>query len=161
MNDDPLATYLHDHLAGASAALDLIEALRDQHAGEPLGEFAAALHSEVSADRALVESLAERVGSSSSGLKEIAAWVTEKATRLKLSRKVAGELGTFEALEGLALGILGKRALWRALAVISPLDPRLGDMDFDVLVERAEAQHAQVETRRLAVARAALQPVPA
>ncbi len=37
---DPLATYLQDHLAGAMAGIEILEALRDQHAGEPLGSFA-------------------------------------------------------------------------------------------------------------------------
>lgn len=40
---DPLATYLEDHIAGASYAIDLLGAIRDQHAGEPLGEFAAGM----------------------------------------------------------------------------------------------------------------------
>ena len=28
---DPLSTYLHDHLGGAKAAIDLLEAMRDGH----------------------------------------------------------------------------------------------------------------------------------
>ena len=41
--NDPLATYLHDHLASAVHAIDLLEAIRDEHVSEPLGEFAALL----------------------------------------------------------------------------------------------------------------------
>ena len=125
MSRDPLATYVHDHLAGATAGLDLVEALRDRHAGEPLSEFAALLHAEIASDRATLEKLAERLGAASSGLKEAAAWLAEKASRLKLAHQVAGELGTFEAL-----------------------------------ARRAEAQHADVEAQRLALARAALVAVP-
>jgi hypothetical protein len=33
---DPLATYIEDHLAGATYAIDLLEAIRDQYAGDPL-----------------------------------------------------------------------------------------------------------------------------
>ena len=40
---DPLATYLHDHLAGAVHAIDLLESMRKQHMDEPLGRFAARL----------------------------------------------------------------------------------------------------------------------
>ena len=29
MMDDPLATYLHDHLAGCAHAVDLLKAIRD------------------------------------------------------------------------------------------------------------------------------------
>ena len=153
---DPLATYVHDHLAGAVVAIDLLEALRDQHSDEPLGQFAAGLLVEVEADRAVLQGLAERVSMGSSRLKEAAAWLGEKVSRLKLGRRAASGLGTFEALEALALGILGKLALWRALAMIATGDARLGGMDFDHLTARAQAQHAQVEERRLEAARKAL-----
>jgi hypothetical protein len=48
---DPLTTYFRDHLAGAQAAIDLLEVLRDQHLGTPLGQFAAGLLAEVEEDR--------------------------------------------------------------------------------------------------------------
>jgi hypothetical protein len=153
---DSLATYVRDHLAGAVLAINLLEALRDQHASEPLGQFAAGLLSEVEADRAVLQGLAERVGAGSSRLKEAAAWLGEKVSRVKLRRRAAGGLGTFEALEALALGILGKLALWRALGVMAVGDVRLAGIDFDHLAARAHAQHAQVEARRLDAARTAL-----
>jgi hypothetical protein len=152
----PLATYLHDHLAGAVVAINVLEALRNQHDGEPLGQFAAGLLVEVEADRAVLQRVAERVGARSSGLKEATAWLGEKVSRLKLRRRAARGLGTFEALESLALGILGKLALWRALAVVAAADARLRGVDFDHLAARAQAQYAQVEERRLEAARTAL-----
>jgi len=155
--NDPLAVYLHDHLAGAVVAINLIEALRDQHAGEPLGEFAAQLLGEVEADRAVLQEIAERVGSGSSAVKDAAAWLSEKVSRLKLGREAGGELGTFEALEALALGILGKRALWRALTT---LGDRFRDIDLESLASRAQAQHDRVEEHRVQLARTALRPPP-
>ena len=153
---DPLATYVRDHLAGAVLAITLLEALRDRHAGEPLGRFAAGLLVEVEADRAALQGLAERVGAGSSGLKEAAAWLGGKVSRVKLRRRAAGGLGTFEALEALALGILGKLALWRALGVMAVVDGRLAGMAFDHLAARAHAQQARVEAHRLEAARTAL-----
>lgn len=93
-------------------------------------------------------------------LKTASAWIAEKVTRLKLSRESAGGLGTFQALEFLALGIQGKLALWRALAVASPSDGRLNQMDFDHLGRRAESQHSRMEARRLEAARIALRRAP-
>ena len=154
---DNLATYLHDHLAGAMVGLELVEALRDQHAGEPVGRFAAQLSGEIEADRGTLKELAEQIGPGGHSLKEATAWLAEKVSRLKLGRP-AGELGTFEALEALALGILGKRALWDALAVAAPQDPRLTGLDFGELSRRAQAQHAGVEEQRLNAARTALRP---
>jgi hypothetical protein len=92
-------------------------------------------------------------------LKAISAWVAEKVSRLKLKRDASDDLGTFEALEFLALGIQGKLALWRALAVVSPGDARLRHMDFDYLAARAETQHSQVEERRIEAARLVLRPI--
>lgn len=65
-------------------------------------------------------------------------------------------LGTFEALEFLELGIHGKLALWRALAVVAEYDSRLKNTDFVLLASRAETQHALVEERRLELAHTAL-----
>ena len=47
---DPLATYLHDHLGGARAAIDLLEAMRDHQKDKALGDFATRLLAEGQAD---------------------------------------------------------------------------------------------------------------
>jgi hypothetical protein len=154
--NDPLATYLEDHLAGATYAIELLEAIRDQYAGDPLGQFAACMLVEVAADQATLKELAQRIGAQSSGLKGLAAWVAEKASRLKLKSGAFDGLGVFEALEFLALGILGKLALWQALAAVCPGDTRLQNINFAGLAARAEAQHARMENYRLEAARVAL-----
>jgi hypothetical protein len=112
MSHDPPATYVRDHLAGAAGALDMVEALRDRHAGEPRAGFAATLHARIAEDRA--------------------------------------------TLEALALGIWGKRALWRALGSVADTDARLQGYDFAALARGAEGQHDDVESQRLALAAAAL-----
>jgi hypothetical protein len=155
---NPLATYLHDHRAGGVHAVDLLEAIRDQYAGEPLGQFAVRLLVDIKADREVLRELAEHIGICSSGMKEMTAWVGEKVSRLELRRGSSNGLGTFEALEFLELGIHGKSALWRALALAAPADARLQNMDFEHLAARAETQHAQVEEHRLEVARSVFHP---
>jgi hypothetical protein len=92
-------------------------------------------------------------------LKEFTAWLAERASRMKLGEGAAGEFGTFEALEFLALGIQGKLRLWHALQVAAASDARLSNCDFKLLIGRAEEQYAKVEERRLAVASTALKPV--
>jgi hypothetical protein len=59
---DPLATYLEDHLAGGTGAIELLGRLRDQHAGERLGALARQLLEEIESDHAVLEALAARVG---------------------------------------------------------------------------------------------------
>jgi len=151
---DSLPTYLHDHLAGSKFAIDVLEFLRDQHTGEPLAEFAAALLAELEEERRVVHGILGRAGNGSPVLKEAAAWVGEKVSQFKLRR---GAFGTFEALEALALGILGKLAMWRVLAIIAQADARVRGIDFEQLGARAQAQHAQVEEFRLQAARAAFE----
>jgi hypothetical protein len=149
---DSLATYLHDHLAGSNLAVDLVEFLRDQHVGDPLGGFAATLLAEIKHDREVLQGIIDQAGSGFPVVKEAAAWLSEKVSQLKFTR---GAFGTFEALEALALGILGKLALWRTLATIA--DARIRGVDFDQLGARAQAQHAQVEELRLQAARIAFE----
>jgi len=150
---DPLSTYLHDHLAGARHAIELVQAIRDEFKGDPLGTFAASILNEIKADRDTLQHLAERVGSGSSQIKEIAAWLGEKVARLKMVPGTKDGLGTFEALEFLEIGIHGKWALWRALLAIAPSDPRLQGTDFEVLSARAESQRSSVDQLRLEWAR--------
>ncbi len=153
---DPLATYLHDHLGGAKAAIDLLEAMRDQQKEKPLGGFARELLAEVQADRDTLQRLAEKVGGGSNVVKEFAGWLGGKATRLKLEPD--DPFGTFEALEFLALGVRGKLGMWQALDVASDDDPRLSGCDFNELTARAEAQCQRLEQRRIQIAKIALAP---
>lgn len=153
---DSLATYLHDHLAGATFAVELLEALRDQHSTAPLGQFAADLLREVEGDRAVLQELADRLNAGSSTLKNAVSWLSEKASRLKLRRQAESDLGTFESLEALALGILGKEALWTTLNKLGDDHVGLRHLDYPQLIASARAQHAKVEAWRIACAVTAL-----
>lgn len=155
---DPLATYLHDHLAGSNFGVELFKSFRDEHSGDPLGQLASTLLAEVEEDQAVLKGIIGRVGKSSPDLKEAAAWLSEKVSRFKLRHSSVSGLGTFEALETLALGILGKLALWRALAVMA--DSRVHTVDFEQLIARAQSQHARLEESRLQVARTLFKSTP-
>jgi hypothetical protein len=151
---DPLATYLHDHLAGSHFAIKLLESLHDQYRDEELGKFALSLTAEVQYDQQILQRIADRVGTGHLDLTEAAGWLVEKASQWKLKRDDSdGGIGTFEALETLTLGIRGKLALWRALAIVRELDARVPDNDFEELSARAEHQYEEVEEQRLQLAR--------
>jgi hypothetical protein len=158
MGQTPLATYLNDHLAGSVAAVELLEHLAERHGGTDLEIFFRELHREIEGDQSVLEHLLTSVGARESSLKQVAAWVAEKAvrTKLRLARASNPELELFEGLETLVLGVLGKRALWRALAVVARGNELLAGHDFDALSRRAEDQYARLESRRIGVARAAL-----
>jgi hypothetical protein len=157
---DSLSTYVHDHLAGSRFALELLERLRDRYAGDPLGTLAAELSVEIEQDRMVAENLSERLGSRTNPVKEAVAWVGDRAGQLKL-RVGDDDVGTFEALETLALGILGKLSLWRTLSMLPASDERLQGLDLEGLATRALTQHARVESCRLKLARSIFAPTEA
>jgi len=154
--NDPLASYLHDHLAGSTFAIELLESLRDQYADTDLGVFAATVLADVKEDQQVLQTIVDRVGKSGVHLKQATAWLAEKASKLKFRFDEPRGLGTFEALETLTLGIAGKLGLWRVLAVVSEWDDRVRGYDFSQLATRAQQQHARVEQWRIQIARTAL-----
>ena len=66
--------------------------------------------------------------------------------------------GVFQALETLAIGITGKRLLWRALREVRNTHPALQKIDFGALEKRALEQFDRVETARLNIATATFPP---
>jgi hypothetical protein len=156
-----LSTYLEDHLAGSKIAIDLLARLEEHHPTEPLGLVAAGIRSEIESERVTLTELAHRTGGRPSPVKEAAAWLVAKGSRVKLRLGDLDELGLYEAVETLTLGILGKVALWTALERIAPDDPRLDGMDWRGLIEQARRQHARLDQCRLDLAPAALLGNPA
>jgi hypothetical protein len=162
MADEHLATYLNDHLAGSVAAIELLEYLEKAHADTAMARFFAELRADVEADRRELEALMDRLHIAKSLPRKVTAWLTEKVTQLKLrlDDPKGGPLRLLEALEALALGIEGKRALWRALAAATETDPRLQGVDYERLAQRAEKQRRRVEVARLEAARSAFGAAP-
>ena len=158
MASDYIATYLNDHLAGATGALELLEHLETEHAGTEVGRLAAELRADVAADRQTLESIMDRLQVAQSRTRKAAAWLGEKAAELKLrlDDPAGGSLRLFESLEALSLGIEGKRSLWRALAAAAEEAPHLRVADYEDLIRRAEEQRSRVEAARLEAARRAL-----
>ncbi|HEY6767524.1 MAG TPA: hypothetical protein VI386_22435, partial [Candidatus Sulfotelmatobacter sp.] len=81
---DPLVTYIEDHKAGAALAIDLLQAMKARHENESLSQFAGSILVGVEEDEETLRSLAKEVGTGSNILKEAAAWIGEKASRVKL-----------------------------------------------------------------------------
>ena len=158
MNQDHLQSYLNDHLAGAATGLELIEFLISTHAEKPQALFFEDLHREVETDRKTLQDLIGHLGFEPSTTRQAAAWTLEKLARIKflLAGPGKGNLGELEALEALAMGIEGKRALWAALTVVTKTPP-LQMLDLERLQQRAGEQRARLEVLRLEAARATFQ----
>jgi hypothetical protein len=155
--DDPLVTYLHDHLAGANFAVELLENLQKRYPDQETGAFARTILQEVQADRRVLEDIIQRVGTGHFDVKNVMAWLAEKASRVKLGHSQPDDFATFETLEMLSLGIMGKLSLWRTLSVIGTSDERLAGIDLPSLSQRAQDQYDRVEAYGLSIARTAFQ----
>lgn len=151
---EALVIYVHDHLAGARFAINLLHDLSKQDFDVEVARLAASLLPEIEADRTELEGFEKQIGGGASVLKEAAAWAAQKVARSKLTSDEP--LGLFEAIETLSLGVLGKLALWNSLKVIRGNDDRLRTLDLEELIMRAEAQHKALESLRLKLAAAVL-----
>jgi hypothetical protein len=157
MSDQALSAYLNDHLAGSVGAIAMVERAMEETAGTLFGRRLEELLKEIRKDQVVVQDLIDRVGSKQNPLKKAGAWLAEKAGRVKLSgTDEPGDLARLEVLEGLAMGVHGKRSLWRALRVVVNKHPVLRDLDLDLLERRAVEQHDRLEEWRLEAAREVL-----
>ena len=156
--DKRLRIYLNDHNSGALTGYELAKRCLDNNEGTELGEFLRSFIAELEDDRSELLRVMDAFGFPRDKIKEGLGWMAEKAGRLKLNGQLTGysPLSRLWELEGLVLGVTGKRSLWRSLKEIAKNDPRIGVIDLDRLEKRAEAQLEQLEYHRLEAAKQAL-----
>jgi hypothetical protein len=155
-----LATYLNDHLLGATAGLELARRAARENQGSDLGEFLTGLAREIEDDRDTLLAVMSELGVTPDRLKVAAGWTAEKLGRLKPNAQLRGysPLSPLIELEGLLTGIQGKLAMWRVLAEVAQ-DLGLERPRFEALATSAERQRADVERHRLGLAHRALATV--
>jgi hypothetical protein len=144
-----LASYLNDHLAGSVGALELLEHWAKLHEGKPLGDFFREIKAGIRADQEKLRELMRSLGVDESSVRKASAWVAEKAgrARLVIAGDELGRLGLVLTLEGLIMGVTGKKLLWRALATANL--PQLNGCNFEELQHRAEQQIERIEAERM------------
>ena len=150
-----LDSYLNDHLAGSISALELIAHWAEAHKGEPLGRFFAETEREIKADQDTLRDVMHSLGVEESKLRQAGAWAAEKIgrARLMVAGDEPGRLGLVLTLEGLIMGITGKKMMWRALAAANLSNA--SNWDFDELQRRADQQIEHTEIERMRAARRA------
>jgi hypothetical protein len=151
-----LDSYLNDHLAGSVSALELIAHWAQLYKGKALGAFFTDIEGEIRADQNTLRDLMRSFGIEESNVRQAGAWVAEKVGRARfmIAGNEPGGLGLVLTLEGLIMGIAGKRLMWRALAAANL--PEVKGFDFEELQRRAEQQIERVEAERIRAARRAL-----
>jgi hypothetical protein len=152
-----LAIYLNDHLAGATAGVELARRLRASNEDDPeFGSALAEVCAEIEADRETLKAVMDRLGVAQSKLKPLAATLGERLGRLKPNGRLLSysPLSRLDELELLQIGVVGKRRLWRALERTHAED--LSGFDLGALAERATEQLRRLEALHLKAAALAL-----
>jgi hypothetical protein len=153
-----LPVYLNDHLMGSTLGVELAQRIAGGHEGTDLGRFAASLAREIKADRETLQAVMAELDASQDQLKVAMGWVTEKVGRLKLNGELRSPspLSPLVELEGLSIGVEGKRLLWVALAETEEIAQRVGPARLQELIARSEQQREEIERHRREAARRAL-----
>lgn len=144
-----LASYLNDHLAGSVSALELIAHWAHDQKGKSLGDFFAETEKEIKADQDVLRDVMRSLGVEESKVRKAGAWAAEKLGRARLiiAGDEPGSLGLVLTLEGIIMGVTGKKLMWRALAATNL--PQLNGYDFEELQRRAEQQIERTEAERM------------
>jgi len=151
-----LGIYLNDHLAGATAGAELARRMARSHRGSAREDSGALnrLAAEIAQDRSALLTIMAALGISVRAYKVGAAWIGEKAGRLKFNGRLLARspLSDLEELEILRLGVEGKAAGWRTLRVRADTDARLDAGHLDELISRASRQVEELEELRVRAA---------
>ena len=144
-----LDSYLNDHLAGSVGALELIAHWVDVQKGKPLAAFFAETEREIKADQDKLRDIMHSLGIEESKVRRVGAWAAEKLGRVRLiiAGEESGRLGLVLTLEGLIMGVTGKKLMWAALAAAKL--PPLNAYNFEQLQRRAEQQIERIEAERI------------
>ena len=146
-----LGIYLNDHLAGATAGTELAHRTARSHRDGKNGATLRRLAAEIAQDRAALLDIMAALGVKVRRYKVGAAWIGEKAGRLKFNGRLftRSPLSRLEELELLRLGVEGKAAGWRTLRVLADTDQRLEPARLDELIARARRQADLLEDLRV------------
>jgi hypothetical protein len=144
-----LAAYLRDHLAGADTAIQTVQGLRDTRGGPEAALFGS-LHEQFREDRGVVEGILAELGYTSRSAKRLAGRATGSALRV-VAGGAPGDLSLFRTLEALAIGVQGKRCLWRAAQALALSHPP-GRRSFAELEADAVRQWEAIERHRRSLA---------
>jgi hypothetical protein len=150
--------YLNDHLAGATAGVNVAQQAAERNRSTELGAFYAEIASEIKADFDTFEGLMESLGVGKSAGKTTVAEMGSKVAELKFGGDDSDtpRLGDFVTLEALSIGVEGKLCMWKALEKVTDAYPALVALDLATLKERASDQRERIELKRLEIAPLAL-----
>ncbi|SDK79266.1 hypothetical protein SAMN04487916_10387 [Arthrobacter sp. ov407] len=138
--------YLSDHLAGATAGQGRIERMARDFTDTPFHAELSALATQIREEREYVRGLVGDFGLPRRTPRRAAAWVAERAGRLKLNGRVVNRSPMTLVLESEVMrsAVMGKLGLWQTLQDLSG-DLGLDGARFDGLATKAREQIATLD----------------
>jgi hypothetical protein len=142
-----LIAYLRDHLSGSDMALRVVHRLGSTHKGTEDGMLFRRLSKEFKEDRAIVRTLLTQLGASGRSIKRAAGYASGAVLSVTAGGE-PGDLSLLRTLEALAIGVQGKRCMWRALQNLRTIPSTVDGMNFVELEAKAVRQWEAIEARR-------------
>ena len=151
-----LAVYCNDHIASAAGGIELVSRMIGAHRGTRHEAPLRQLLDELRQEKSDLTTTARALGIPVRQYKQVAVWVAEKASRLKLnghllSRSPLSDLVEFEFL---ASAVRGKRSGFETLRIAAEADGRIDKVLLDSLIEQANRQYRWLTDVRREVAAA-------
>ena len=81
MAENPMDTYLNDHMGGATLGAKLADQIRDRNEGTALGDMMAPIAAEIEEDRQALDDLMGALDVGRNPVKQVGGWVAEKMSR--------------------------------------------------------------------------------
>jgi hypothetical protein len=137
-----LAVYCNDHIASAAGGIELVTRMIGVHRGSRHEPALRQLLDELRQEKSDLTATTRALGLPVRQYKQVAVWVAEKASRLKLnghllSRSPLSDLVEFEFL---ASAVRGKRSGFETLRIAAEVDPRIDKVLMDSLIDQANRQ---------------------
>ena len=146
-----LAVYCNDHIASAAGGIELVTRMIGAHRGSAHEDGLRQLLDELRQEKSDLTATARALDLPVRQYKQVAAWVAEKASRLKLNGHVLSRspLSSLVEFEFLASAVRGKRSGFETLRIAAEVDPRIDKVLLDSLIDQANRQfHWLTEARR-------------
>ena len=145
-----LIAYLRDHLGGADMAIRVVHRLGSTNRGTEDGTLFHRLSKEFEEDHSVVRTLLTHLGASGRSIKRAAGFASGAVLSVPAGGE-PGDLALLRTLEALAIGVQGKRCMWRALQSLRIGPSTVDGMDFVELEAKAVRQWEAIEGRRRAL----------
>jgi hypothetical protein len=153
-NPDLFGIYCNDHLMAATGGIELVSRMLGTHRGKPFEPHLEQLLGELREEKSALLSTMKALGIPVRQYKQVATWLGEKVSRLKLNGRVLSRspLSDLIEFEFIATAVLGKRAGFETLREVAEVDDRIDKDLLDRLIRQADKQHEWLSEARRQVA---------